>query len=80
MNEDNEPETRICPGCNRELQPQDGGYIYFWDCDHDECGWFDCYYQIYDVEVFYQVKDVQMKVGQEAAERIAYELTQGVLS
>ena len=72
--------TKHCESCGEENHLEDVGYVYVWQCQNEYCANMDVEWQIYEYEVFGRVKEVQKKVGQGAAERLAWEYQDGVLS
>lgn len=77
---ENPDEKRDCPDCGVEMDCHDTGYVLLWECNADDCGNFEGYWSVYDWEIYGQVKLVQSQVGQKAAERLAGEFKDGVLS
>jgi hypothetical protein len=80
LNMSSVPPSKRCPDCGVEMDREDRGYVYLWHCDEGECGNAESYWQIYDLETFAKVEEVQREVGQEAAERLAAEFDDGVLA
>jgi hypothetical protein len=58
----------------------DTGYCYLWECARDECPEANFWWEVYDFDTFSRVKEVQREVGQQAAERLAWEITEGSLA
>lgn len=82
MDESETPQAqnKPCPECEMPMEATNTGYAFQWTCEEDSCGYADCHTTIYDWDAFAQIKTVQKSVGQDAAERLAAELKDGVLA
>jgi hypothetical protein len=74
------PDDRDCPTCGEPMARIDTGYAYLWECARDECPEADGWWHVYDWGAFSRVKEVQREVGQQAAERLAWEMKEGALA
>jgi len=47
--------SRDCPDCGEEMDKEDRGYVYLWECNNEECANADGYWKIYDQEKYAKV-------------------------